>query len=298
MTAARDEQLAAQALERGDYAHAIRLLLPLAESNSEYALLTLGWIHEKGVTGPPNDQAARSYYELAASAGSAEAYYYLGWLFLRGGHEDEAQAAFERGAQLNNDSCKSALARLADNAKEKLVGKAIEAGAYDEAMSLLRPLAARNSKYALRTLGWIYETGAVGDPDHNAAQSYYEQAVAQGSPEASLDLGRIFLRQGKDAQARASFEAGAQAGDIECMAELGRMMVEGRGGDMDVPKGYQLLETAAARGEIFAERTLLALEERSARSLSEKLSVKKRIAALAIKGAKQSLGKSRSDKSP
>ena len=48
MTVLADEQLAAQAVEAGAYEEAVRLLRPLVERNSEYALLTLGWIYETG----------------------------------------------------------------------------------------------------------------------------------------------------------------------------------------------------------------------------------------------------------
>lgn len=287
MTEQNDEQLAVQAMEEGAYDQAVRLLRPLAERQSEYALLTLGWIYETGVTGAPDKNAARLYYEGAAAQGSAPAYLYLGWLLLKEGQEMEARAAFERGTQLNNDECKSALARLADNADEKLAGKALKEGAYEEAVRLLRPLAERNSEFALLNLGWIYETGAIGAPDKEVARSYYERAASQGSAAAYSDLGRLSLGKGEEGQARAEFETGAKGGDISCISELGRMMVEGRGGSTDHNAGTAWLQKAAAQGHIFAQRTLLAIEERDAKSLRERLSVKKKIVALAIKGAKE-----------
>ena len=41
------EQLAWQAMEEGNYDEAVRLLTPLAHRNSEFALLSLGWIYEQ-----------------------------------------------------------------------------------------------------------------------------------------------------------------------------------------------------------------------------------------------------------
>src|SRR4051794_23071959 len=114
-----DEQLAARAIETGAYDEAIRLLRPLAERNSAYALLTLGWIYEAGVTGAPDKDAARSLYEDAVSHGSADACLYLGRLLLKDQRPIEAREAFERGARLNNDECKSELARLAHRFDEE-----------------------------------------------------------------------------------------------------------------------------------------------------------------------------------
>lgn len=287
MTEQNDERLAAQAIEAGAYDEAARLLRPLAKRNSEYALLTLGWIYEAGATGTPDKDAARSFYEHAVSQGSATACPYLGWLLFRDGQEMEARAAFERGAQLNNDECKSALARLNDNADEKLADEALKKGAYGEAARLLRPLAERNSEYALLTLGWIYDTGVTGAPDKEAARSYYEQAGSQGSAAGYFELGRFLKRQGEEAQARAAFEAGAERGHLPSMSRLGTMMIEGRGGPADVDAGTVWLEKAAAQGHIFAQRKLLEFEARNARSILAKLSARMKIAALAIKGSKE-----------
>lgn len=281
------EQLAARAIEEGAYEEAVRLLQPLAERNSAYALLTLGWIYESGVAGATDKNAARTYYEAAAAQGSAAACHYLGWLLFREGQEPEARAAFERGAQLNNDECKAALARLSDNADEELAAKLLKEGAFEEAIRLLRPLAERNSEYALLALGSMCETGATGAPDKEAARSYYERAIAHGSAAAHCQLGYLLLEQGEEAQARAAFEAGAERGDLPSMSRLGRMMAEGRGGPVDLDGGTAWLQKAAAQGHIFAQRELLAIEERNANSLREKLSVKKRIVALAIKGARE-----------
>ena len=77
---------------------------------------------------------------------------------------------------------------------EQVAARAIETGAYDEAVRLLRPLAERNSAYALLTLGWIYEAGVTGTPDDDAARSLYEDAVSHGSPDACLYLGRLLLK--------------------------------------------------------------------------------------------------------
>jgi TPR repeat protein len=288
-----DEEHAAQLLSAGDYPGALSLLRPLAEKNSGYALLSLGWIYETGAIGPPDKKAARTYYERASAAGSDAAYLYLGRLLLRDGQDKEALAAFEKGADLGNDECQSELER---SAAEECAAEALKAGNYQEAERLLGPLAERNSKYALLSLGWICETGGTREPDLEAARRYYERAAAEGSPHAYFELGRLLLRQDDELQARSAFEAGAIKGDIPCMARLGRMMVEGRGGPADADAGAAWLERAAAQGHIPAQRTLLGIQEQQAESLLERLAIKGKILSLAVKGCKEMSKDPQSDK--
>jgi len=282
-----DENLAAQAMEARAYEEAVRLLRPLAERNSEYALLSLGWIYETGATGAADRDAARSLYETAALQGSASANFYLGSLLLRAGDETKAREAFECGVQLNDDDCRTALARLANNADEKLAAKALKEEDFDRAIRLLRPLAERDSEYALLCLGSIFEMGVTGTTDNEAAGSYYARAASQGSAEGYFGLGRVLSEQGDEVQARSAFNAGAQRGHITCMSRVGRMMLQGRGGPIDINGGTAWLRKAAAKGHLFAQRTLLALDDREAKSLRDKLVVRLRVLALMLKAARE-----------
>jgi TPR repeat protein len=283
MTVQADEYLAGQAIAAGNYEEAVRLLRPLAERNSAYALLTLGWIYETDATGTPDKNAALAFYKDAAAQGSATAYLYLGWFLQSAGEEIEARAAFERGAQLNDDECKSVLVRLANNADEKLAAKALEEEAYEEAVRLLQPLAERNSAYALLCLGSIYERGVTGAPDNEAARSYYERAAAQGRADAYCALGLLLSGQGEDAQARAAFEGGAERGHAESMSRLGWIIVKGRGGPTDLDAGSAWLEKAAAKGHTFARIHLLVIEEGKARSILRKLAIRMKRVPLVIR---------------
>jgi uncharacterized protein len=279
------EQFAAQAIEVGNYEEAVRLLEPLVEHNSEYALLSLGWIYETGATGPVDKKTACFYYELAVAAGNADAYFYLGRLFLSNGEDAQAREVFQSGAQLDNIECKSQLAILADKDIEQLAAKAIEERNYAEAACLLQPLVEHNSEYALLSLGWIYETGATGPVDKKTARFYYELAANQGSADAYYELGRLHSSNSEESLARIAFEAGAERSNIPCMSRLGEMMVKGRGGSIDIAMGTEWLVNAAKQGHIFAQRSLLDIEENNAKSLFEKLSVKRKIVSLMKRGA-------------
>jgi hypothetical protein len=179
---------------------------------------------------------------------------------------------------------------------EQLAWQAMERGAYDEAVRLLEPLAHRNSEWALLNLGWIYETGVTAPPDKDAALSLYARAASLGSAAGCFDLGRVHLKRGDEGSARSAFRAGVERGDLPSMAELGSMLLEGRGGPSNAEEGWNLLERAAAQGHIFAQRTLLAIEEDNAQSIAEKLSVKLKILRLALKGGREMWRDSYSDK--
>jgi TPR repeat protein len=279
-----DEKRAWQAIEAGAYDEAVRLLRPLAERNSEYALLALGWMYETGVTGTTDKEAARSLYEDAVARGSASACLYLGRVLLKDGRLAEARKAFERGAQLNNDECKSELSR--DWADEEVAQRALEVGNYEEALRLLRPLAERDSLFALRCLAYIYETGVAGAPDMKAARSYYERAASRGRSEDYYELGRFLRIEGEETLARAAYQAGADRGHVPSMAKLGRMMLKGRGGPVDVQTGSNWLEKAV-KEHTCAERARLAVEEQKAQSRLAKAFVKAKIAKLWFRGMRE-----------
>ena len=157
-------------------------------------------------------------------------------------------------------------------------------------------MAERDSAYALCALGFIYETGATGIPDTHAACLCYERAAEQGSIEALFNLGRLLSGEGRDEQARIAYETAAERGHLPSMARLGEMLLRGRGGPSNPAVGWGWLEKAAANGQIWAQRTLLAIEDDNARSLFQKLSVKIRIVRLALMGARAMLKDPNSDK--
>ncbi|MES2452031.1 MAG: tetratricopeptide repeat protein [Pseudomonadota bacterium] len=291
-----EQKLAVRAMAAGDYEEAARLLRPLSDDGSEYALLSLGWMYENGKVGARDNDVARSYYERAAITGSADAHLYLGHLLSSMGDMKKARETYKIGQKLGSVECREALDRLVDVDTEKKAAIMLEAGDYRKAVDILKPLADEGSQYALMSLGWIYETGAIGDPDVEAARVSYERAVESGSAAASFDLGRLLSGQGNDVKARLAFEVGAERNDIACMARLGRMMVEGRGGPADTSAGMTWLERAASAGHIHAQRTILGIKEGNAKSVFERLSIKREIAALAAKGASEAARNPHSDK--
>jgi len=96
------ENLAFQAVEVGNYQEARLLLEPLIDRESEYALMTLGWMHENGKSVPVDIKLAESLYRRAIGNGCLEAYNCLGLVLCKEGELVEARNAYMEGAKLGN----------------------------------------------------------------------------------------------------------------------------------------------------------------------------------------------------
>jgi TPR repeat protein len=96
------ESLAAKAIETENFTEARRLLEPLVKYDSEYALMTLAWMHEAGKGGEPNLKLAASLYRRVADIGCLEAYNCLGRVLRDEGDLIEVRNAFTKGAELGN----------------------------------------------------------------------------------------------------------------------------------------------------------------------------------------------------
>ncbi len=95
------------AMERGDYAAAMRELRPLAEQGLASAQFKLGLLYDNGLGVPKDDVQARKWYEKAATQGHAEAQVNLGAMlvYARGGPQDYKMAIywFRLSANQGND---------------------------------------------------------------------------------------------------------------------------------------------------------------------------------------------------
>ena len=131
----------ALALERGDYATAMRELRPLAERGHAAAQFNLGLIYANGQGLAKDDVLARQWWEKAAVQGHAEAQANLGVLlvYARGGPQD-----------------------------------------YKMAVYWLRLSANQGNDLAQRKLGLMYERGDGVQQDYVRAYMWYSLGAAKG----------------------------------------------------------------------------------------------------------------------
>jgi TPR repeat protein len=106
------ERSAAAAIDLKEYGKAKDILISISERESEYAMLTLGWLYSTGKLGQINNEEARVYFDRAVAAGSAEAHFHLGRLFERSADRERARREYEAGARLENLPCISRIGRM------------------------------------------------------------------------------------------------------------------------------------------------------------------------------------------
>jgi uncharacterized protein len=268
------EWLAFEAIEKLDYKTAIKLLAPLADQGSVYALNSLGWIHACGPIYLIDGFLARKYYEQAWEKGGVEGYIELGSLLQREGKFDEACALFEQGQRNGAADDKETMKYLACMEGELLAFEAIEKMDYQRALAILLPLKDHDSIYVLSTLGWLYQLGLAGVTDKDLAGSFYRRALDLGNTEAFYMLGTLAWGQGEFEAARDAFQKGAAVKSSLSMSQLGQMMLDGIGGPIDVEQGTQILKAAAEQGHIQSKFRLLEQDAKMTSNIFRKAALK------------------------
>ena len=71
------------AVERGDYATALRLWRPLAEQGYARVQFNLGFMYAEGEGVPQDDAEAAKWYRLSAEQGHAGAQFNLGFMYAQ-----------------------------------------------------------------------------------------------------------------------------------------------------------------------------------------------------------------------
>jgi TPR repeat protein len=208
----------AAAYNRGDYATARRLWLPLAEGGDADAQTMLGIIYEGGHGVSQDYAAAGTWYRRAADQGHPDAQFYLACM-----HD------FGKGVPLD------------PAAAVKWLSKAADQGHTD----------------AQFNLGVMYEDGIGVSQDHQAAVSWYREAAEQGHAKAQNNLGAMFV-EGKgvpqDYQSAAAwFRKAAAQEDIEGQFNLGLMYENGTGVPQDPHAAMSWYRAAAKQGHTGAK---------------------------------------------
>ena len=179
---------------------------------------------------------------------------------------------------------------------ELYAAKLIEREEFHEAELLLTSLADQGSAYAMMALAWIYENGCLNGKNVKAAQYYYECASFHGRIDADLRLGRLLLEDGREKEARAALERGAERGHLGCIGELGWMQVNGIGGDVCEAEGRRLLEEASSHGHLLAQGRIVSLELSNRPSFRKKIGLFKRKLLIASKSLFELYKNKNSDK--
>jgi uncharacterized protein len=167
---------------------------------------------------------------------------------------------------------------------------------YNEAIRILKPLADKNSEYALLSLGWIYDQATNTESSKSLAREYYRRASMLGCNDADYHLGWHFYDNSDHVAAKNAFSAGASNHHLGCMSMLGKILIEDSKSTSDIQEGLFWIKKAASEGHFFAKRKLFSIELQNTASFWKRILIRTRIIFLAKKGMKEYLKDPNSDK--
>ena len=179
--AAGPSEDAGAAYNRGDYATALRLWLPLAVQGDVFAQFALGFMYDKGRGVPSDGVEAVRWYRKAAEQGDAEAQASLGNMYAagRGVPQDYAQAVrwYRKAAEQGNAEAQASLGN------SYATGRGVPQD-YAEEIKWTRRAAEQGNACAQLSLSMSYQTGRGVPQDFVHAHMWANLAAAQ--PESAV----------------------------------------------------------------------------------------------------------------
>jgi TPR repeat protein len=130
---------------------------------------------------------------------------------------------------------------------------AYQAGRFEEAMALWRPLAESGNTEAQYDVGVLFALGQGVEADPEVAANWYRRAASLGHAKAQFNLG-VALLEGKGVEADVTeaarwLEKSAKQGYGPAELALGLLLLEGRGVPKDPIAGAGYVGQAAAQGD-------------------------------------------------
>lgn len=255
--------------ESGNYKESQALLEPLAASGSAYASFLLGWMTEVGALGDPDARKAELLYRDSVDGGYIPACHHLGRLLLSEERLEMARAIFEKGGVNGDSECSNVAIRIEIREAELLAFNLIEMRKYDDALVILNVLTRLNSKFALLTVGWLFERNLARSIERSVIVDHYSRVIAMGDEEGMYALGLLELQDGNEFGARKLFMDGANGNHVGCMTQYGMMLIDGRGGEQELDEGKKFLRMAMEAGDSLAKKQLLKERAQSSESIRE-----------------------------
>lgn len=183
-------QEAMRAYQRGDYATALQLLLPLAEQGNPLAQNNLGVMYDKGYGVAQDEAAAAKWYRKAAGLGNTKAQFSLGVMLAngRGVAKDDVEAG-----QWYRKAAEQGHAEAQYNTGLRYAGgRGVETNA-TEAANWYRKSAEQGYAKAQTNLGVLYSKGEGVTKDDAEAVKWYRMAAEQGNALGQFNLGLKLL---------------------------------------------------------------------------------------------------------
>ena len=175
------------AYQRGDFATALKIWRPLAESGHALAQYNLGMLYADGRGVVQNRARAISWLHKAAEQNIAQAQFNLAGFHLSGGEPDYAETRFwlARAAESGLDRAQHTLAKLHENGLGTPVDHIIAYRYYS--------LAAQQGHLpAMYNLGKVFRDGRGVDADESESLKWFRSAAEGGYAKAQAKLGQRY----------------------------------------------------------------------------------------------------------
>ncbi len=213
------------AFQRGLYLTAFNLAKPQAEKGDPASQTLIAEIYARGLGIPANQKLAAEWYEKAANNGVVEAQFRYAALLLQ-------------GTYARKDPVKA----------EELMKKAAEGG----------------NAMAQFNYGQMLMEKTPGKPGIDLAFPWFEKAAGATLADAQYALSQIYANgtptiPRDDKKARVYLLLAAAQGYDTAQFDLGRWLIEGRGGDRDYEQGFGWMRLGAQRGMVMAQAWLARL---------------------------------------
>ncbi len=246
-----------EALDRKDYAEALRWYQRGADQGSAKAQFALGTMYVNGTAGRKDDAEGARLIRAAAEQGLAGAQSGLGVMYRAGVGvpQDYTQAAkwLRLAAEQGEASAQSQLASMYG------LGQGVRQD-YAEAVRWFRSAADQDYADAQYGLGFLYQTGHGVSQDDVEAVRWFRKAADQGHAEAQDYLGAMYLKGWGVAQDLAAaakwFRAAAEQGRSQAQHNLAGLYAGGHGVKLDVVEAYKWFSLALAQGQQESEEKL------------------------------------------
>ena len=217
------------AIGAGDYARAMELLEPLADSGDAVAQNAMGVLYLQGWGVVSDPERAVSYFKLSASQGNIKGSMNLAHAYRTGS-----------GVKQSCIKARDLLMPYADNGNagaQARIGMIYDSGCKDltpdpkEAFRWYSKAAEQDDPYGLGNLGSMYGLGLGVDRNYAEAMKYYRKAADLGNGKAAYNLGRMYeFGEGMPPdpeQAKHWYRKAVSLGEAE--AEQRLMLLEGGG---------------------------------------------------------------------
>lgn len=219
-----------EAYNKQDYAAAIEIWRPLAESGNASAQFALGAMYANGEGMPKDSGQAVTWYRKAAEQGYAGAQFNLGVMYENGQGvaQDAAQAVawYRKAAEQGYADAQFNLGVMYANGQGIPKDEA-------QAAAWFRKAAEQGNASAQYSLGNKYQNGQGVPKDEAQAAAWYRKAAEQGHARAQLILGAKYsIGEGvpeDNAQAATWFGKAAEQGNADAQHLLGSMYAAGIG---------------------------------------------------------------------